>query len=366
MKIVMITNDTNFAYNLRREILDRFVKEGHETVLVAEILNFQAEFEKMGVRLVNVRTGRHSTNPLDDLKLFQIYHHILKAECPEIVFTNNIKPNVYAGLVCKMRKIPYIPNVTGLGTPLENPGPLQKLAIGLYKMGVSGARTIFFQNSENHKFFEDRNMIPKGCKPVLLPGSGVNLSSHPVLPYPGENEPIHFLFVARIMKEKGIDLFLAAAKKFTKEHSNVFFDVVGQCDDPAYRGILKTAQGNGEIVYHGLQSDVTPFYEKCACFLYPSYYPEGMSNVLLEAAACGRPVIAADRAGCRETLIDGVSGFLVPVNDETAVLDAAEQFLALSYEKRRAMGLAGRDRMKQKFDRELVVEEYLKQLQGWS
>ena len=362
MKIVMITNDTNFAYNLRREILKRFVKEGHEVVLVAEILNFQAEFEKMGVRLVNIKTGRHGTNPVDDLKLFRLYQRILKTERPQIVFTNNIKPNVYAGLACKMLRIPYVPNVTGLGTPVENPGPLQRLTTGLYKMGVSGAKTIFFQNSENQKFFEDRHMIPKGCKPVLLPGSGVNLSSHPLLPYPGEDEPIHFLFVARIMKEKGIDLFLAAAKKFTKERNDVVFDVVGQCDDPAYQDVLKTAQENGEIVYHGLQSNVTPFYEKCACFLYPSYYPEGMSNVLLEAAACGRPVIAADRAGCRETLTDGVSGFLVPINDEAAVLKATEQFLALPYEKRKEMGLAGRAKMEREFDRELVIEEYLKQV----
>lgn len=361
MKVVMITNDTNFAYNLRREILAAFVQAGYETVLVAEILNFQAEFDKLGVRLVDVKTGRHGTNPADDLKLFAAYRRILKAEQPDMVFTNNIKPNVYAGLACKLAKIPYIPNITGLGTPVENPGPLQKLTTKLYKLGVSGAKTIFFQNAENQKFFEDRNMIPDGCTAVLLPGSGVNLETHPVLPYPPEGEPIHFLFVARIMKEKGIDLFLAAAKKFTKERGNVVFDVVGQCDDPAYLEILKTAQENGEIVYHGLQKDVTPFYRQCACFLYPSYYPEGMSNVLLEAAACGRPVIAADRAGCRETLDDGVTGYLVPVNDEAAVLEATEKFLNLSYEERKAMGRAGREKVEREFDRTLVVSKYLKQ-----
>lgn len=363
MKIVMITNDTNFAYNLRREILEQFVKEGHEAVLVAEILNFKEQFGKMGIRLVDVKTGRHGTNPMDDLNLFRLYYRILKTERPQIVFTNNIKPNVYAGLACKMLKIPYIPNITGLGTPVENPGPLQKLTTYLYKLGVSGSKTIFFQNSENQEFFEDRNMIPKGCKPVLLPGSGVDLNSHPVLPYPGENAQIHFLFVARIMKEKGIDLFLAAAKKFTKERSDVVFDVVGQCDDPAYQDILKTAQENGEIIYHGLQSNVSPFYEKCSCFLYPSYYPEGMSNVLLEAAASGRPVIAADRAGCRETLDDGVTGFLVPVNDEKAVIEATEKILQMSSEERKAMGLRGSEKTRREFDRKIVVEAYWEEIQ---
>ena len=364
MKIVMITNDTNFAYNLRREILEQFVKAGHEVVLVAEILNFKEQFNEMGVRLVNVKTGRHGTNPVDDMNLFRMYRRILKAEHPQIVFTNNIKPNAYAGLSCKMLGISYIPNVTGLGTPVENPGPLQKLTTYLYKLGVSGAKTIFFQNSENQKFFEDRNMIPSSCKPVLLPGSGVNLSSHPLLPYPGENEQIHFLFVARIMKEKGIDLFLAAAKKITKQRNDVVFDVVGQCDDPSYQEILKNAQERGEIVYHGLQHNVIPFYEKCSCFLYPSYYPEGMSNVLLEAAASGRPVIAADRAGCRETLDDGITGFLVPVNDEKAVIEATEKFLQMSSEERKAMGLAGRAKMEREFDRKIVVKAYLEEIQA--
>ena len=362
MKIVMITNDTNFAYNLRREILAMFVRKGHDAVLIAEILNFREEFEKLGVRLIDVKTGRHGTNPADDLKLFETYRKILKKEKPDVVFTNNIKPNVYGGLACKLGKIPYIPNITGLGTPVENPGPLQKLTTGLYKMGVSGARTIFFQNAENQRFFEQRHMIPKGCGAVLLPGSGVDLKSHPVLPYPEEGEKIHFLFVARIMKEKGIDLFLAAAQKFTKERDDVVFDVVGQCDDPVYLEVLNNAQKNGEIVYHGLQKDVTPFYRRCSCFLYPSYYPEGMSNVLLEAAASGRPVISADRPGCRETLVDGVTGFLVPVNDEEAVLAATEKILKMTSEERKAMGQRGSERIRKEFDRELVVEAYLEEI----
>lgn len=363
MKVLMITNDTNFAHNLRREILEQFIKQGYEAVLVGELLNYQEEFKKMGVRLVDVKTGRHGTNPVDDLKLYASYRKILKKERPDIVFTNNIKPNVYGGFACKQLKIPYIPNVTGLGTPVENPGPLQKLTTWMYKTGVSGAKAIFFQNSENQEFFERRGMIPQNCKAVLLPGSGVNLESHPYLEYPSENEKIRFLFVARVMKEKGIDLFLAAAKKITKEYENVVFDVVGQCDDDAYLEILKKAQENGEIVYHGLQKDVTPFYKQCSCFLYPSYYPEGMSNVLLEAAASGRPVIAADRAGCRETLDDGVTGFLVPVNDEKAVIKATENILQMSNEERKTMGQQGSEKIRREFDRKLVVEAYWKEIQ---
>jgi len=177
--------------------------------------------------------------------------------------------------------------------------------------------------------------------------------------YPTEGE-IRFLFAARIMKEKGIDLFMAAARKFHSE--NICFEVCGSCDDERYLEMLQKAHDDGIIVYHGQQKNLNPFYERCSCFLYPSYYPEGMSNVLLEAAASGRPVITADRAGCRETVDDGVSGYIVPVNDEEAVLQAVEKFLNLSWEERKTMGLAGRAKVEREFDREIVVQKYVEEI----
>ena len=202
------------------------------------------------------------------------------------------------------------------------------------------------------------NMLKSGARTRVLPGSGVDLVKHPVLPWP-ENEKIHFLFTARVMKEKGIDLFLAAARRFASE--NVIFDVCGACDDENYKEILNNEKC---VTYHGEQKDMTPFYSECSCFLYPSYYPEGMSNVLLEAAASGRPVIAADRAGCRETLDDGVTGFLVPVNDEKAVIEATEKILQMSSEERKAMGLRGSEKIRREFDRKLVVEAYWEEIQS--
>jgi galacturonosyltransferase len=163
------------------------------------------------------------------------------------------------------------------------------------------------------------------------------------------------------MKEKGIDLFLAAARKFHREDR--VFEVVGGCDDENYLRILKEAQEEGIIVYHGLQHDIIPFYERCSCFLYPSYYPEGMSNVLLEAAASGRPVIAADRSGCRETVDHGITGYIVPVNDEAAVLAAVEKFLSLSNNEKREMGLAGRRHIEENFSRKRVIEAYLETIE---
>lgn len=356
MKVLMIVNDTNFAWNLRREVLCAFVSKGYETCLVAQTLGFKSDFEELGVKIIDLSIDRRGTNPFSDLKLFNGYFKVLKKERPDLVFINNTKPNVYAGIACQLLKIRYIANVTGLGTAVELPGKLQRFSIFLYKLGVQKASTLFFQNKDNLSFFKEHKMIPKCAKTVLLPGSGVNLQTHPLLPW--HDGKVHFLYAARIMKEKGIDYFLSAAKMFANE--NVVFDVCGQCDDQKYKTLL---ENDSNIVYHGLQKDLVPFYSMCSCFLYPSYYPEGMSNVLLEAAACGRPLIAADRAGCRETVDDGVSGFVVPVRDEEAVLKAVEKIINLSSDERRSMGIAGRRKMENEFDRQLVVAKYLSEVE---
>ena len=356
MNILLIANDTNFIYNLRREIIERFIREGHKVTVVGEILDFEDEFRKIGAGLIDVKIGRHGTNPINDLKLLAQYRKISKKTSPDIVFTNNIKGNVYAGIACQMQKVKYVANICGLGTPLENGGYMQKLTVFLCKLGIKEASVAFFQNKENQKFFHDRKMLMPKTKAVLLPGSGVNLETHPLMSYP-ENGEIHFLYAARIMKPKGIDLFLEAARKFSSD--KVIFDVCGQCDDSSYLNILDQEQKAGHIRYHGLQKDLTPFYRECSCFLYPSYYPEGMSNVLLEAAACGRPVITADRSGCREIVVDGVTGYITKVNDTKSVLNAVERFLELSNQKREQMGIAGRSKVENEFDRKLVVRKYI-------
>ena len=184
MKVLMIVNDTNFAWNLRREVLASFVEKGLQTCLLAKTLGFKTELETLGVKLIDLDIERRGTNPLSDLKLLNSYIRVLKKERPDIVFTNNIKPNVYAGLACQLLNIHYIANITGLGTAVEIPGKLQRLSIFLYRLGVRKADTLFFQNAENQVFFHQHRMIPKGTNEVLLPGSGVNLNAHPVLPWP--------------------------------------------------------------------------------------------------------------------------------------------------------------------------------------
>jgi len=352
---MMMVNDTTFTYNLRKEILRKLIHDGHKVTVMCQVLSYKEELEAMGCSIVDVKTGRRGTNPFADLQLFRQYFSQLRKLRPDIILSNNIKPNIYGGLACRMLGIRYMPNITGLGTAVEFPGKLQMLTTRLYKWGIAGAECVFFQNSENEQFFRERNMLSRKSRTVLLPGSGVNLDIHQAKPYPTD-ETIHFLFIARLMKEKGIDLYLAAAKAIHEKYPATLFHICGGCDDEKYLSIVRQAEKDGYIRYHGEQKDMPRFYEMAHCIVHPSYYPEGMSNVLLEAAASARPIIATDRSGCRETVDDSKTGYIIPVKNEPALIEAIEKFMNLSWEEKRKMGLAGRKKMEKEFDREIVVK----------
>ena len=359
MKVVILANDTTNLYNHRFEVVRGLAQKGHRIEIIAQLQHFTQAFETLGCTLTPLTVNRHQKNPLNDLRVLYIYYQLLKKSHPDAVLTCNIKPNIYGSMACQLLGCAYLPNITGLGTAVEYPGALQKLTVFLYKLAMRKAHTIFFQNTENQAFFEKRGLVSKHTETVLLPGSGVNLTKHLALPYPAEGKT-HFLFVARILKEKGIDLYLSAARKFSSP--TVKFHICGPFDSPDYQNKVEAAVQAGQVIYHGQQKDMKPFFEQCACLLHPSWYPEGMSNVLLEAAASARPAITTNRAGCREVVEDGKTGFIVPVQDEQAFLRAVEKFLALPWAERKQMGLNARAKVEKEFDRQLVVAKYIEQL----
>lgn len=362
-KVMLLANDSTYVYNLRREILLKLISEGHTCIIVAKVLKFKEELEAMGCRLIDIDSGRHGKNPLSDLSLLRSYCNLLAQEQPEVVLTYNIKPNIYGGMACVHCNIPYIVNITGLGTAVEYPGLLQKITCFLYKLGVRGASTVFFQNEGNRTFFKTRKLLAAKSAAVLLPGSGVDLERHQAFPYPEAEEPINLLFIARIMKDKGIDLFLDMAELIHSKYSQVRFHICGYCDDDRYKSVLDKYNEGEFLHYYGEQKDLVPFFNMAHCIVHPSYYPEGMSNVLLEAAAHARPIIATNRDGCRETVAPEESGYVVPIKDLAALVAAVESFLELPYAAKKTMGLKGRERVEELFDRKFVVEAYMKAIE---
>ena len=284
----------------------------------------------------------------------------LKEIKPDVVFTYTIKPNVYGGMACQACKIPYLANVTGLGVAIQNGGILQKISMALYKKGLKGAKRVFFQNNENHRFMTEKGIVTSPT--TILPGSGVNLEQYTYAEYPSEDNGVHFLFVGRIMKDKGIDEFLAAIKEIKDIYSNVVFDVVGGYDGP-YESVIKKAQAEGLIQYHGSLDDVCPFYRACHCVVLPSYH-EGMANVLLEGAATGRPLITTNIPGCREAVQDGVNGFLCDVRNADSLYKTILKIIHLDHSARNNMGLKSRKLVEEKFDRQIIIQHYLKEVQS--
>ena len=333
-----------------------FVDRGDEVVISAPYDEKAPEVEKLGCKIIDTQFNRQGTNPIDDFKQMWRYCKLIKQIKPEVVLTYTIKPNLYGGMACTLCGVPQVANITGLGAAVEYPGLMQKFTIFLYKIGMRKTSLTFFQNTDNMSFCQEHGMIKGPVK--LIPGSGVNLQYHAKQPYPAETEPIRFLFMGRIRREKGIEEFLAAAERITKTHDNVEFHVVGGCEGD-YEGRLLDMQSKGIVTYHGLQTDVRPFIAMSACTLHPSFYPEGMSNVLLESCATGRPIMTTMRAGCREIVEDGRNGFLVKQQDAEDLIAKVEKFLALPYAERKAMGDAAREKVEREFDRQIVVKAYL-------
>ncbi len=357
-KILIINNGTSGLYGFRREVIEALV-EKYEVTAAATVNGHAKGLEKLGVKIINTEFENRGTNPISELKLVSAYKKMMREIGPDAILTYTIKPNIYGGIAAGKLKIPYIANITGLGTAVENGGLMQKITVPLYRLGLKKAQKVFFQNAENRDFMLKKHVV-KG-EYDLLPGSGVNLERFALLDYP-EGNTVRFVMMSRLMKEKGIGQFLDAAEHFKKQKANTEFHVFGECT-PEFKERVDKLNENGTIVYHGYTLDAVSVYRLSCCTVHPTYYPEGMSNVLLESCASGRPIITTDRAGCREIVEDGVNGFVVKQRSSEDLIAKMGKFLALSWDERKEMGIAGRRKVEREFDRRIVVEKYLKEIE---
>lgn len=357
-KILIATNHAYMLWKFRCELIIELMKD-HEVVLSLPYDEGHHEklFQKMGVKCVDTPLERRGINPLTDFRLMKHYKEIFIQEKPDLVITYSIKPNVYAGLVCNKMGIPFYANVQGLGTAFQKVC-LSQFVTFLYKLSFRKVRTVFFENKENAEEFQKRHIIPIN-KQKLLHGAGINLERYPYCPYP-ENEKVHFLYLGRIMKEKGIDELFTAVRRLYSLRKDFVLDIVGFYEDD-YMEQVENLVREGIAIFHGFQENPMPYYVAADCIVLPSYH-EGMSNVLLEAAAVGRPLITSDIPGCREAVDPGVTGFLVKVKDTESLQEAMEMFLGKKHIDRVLMGEAGRKRMEQIFDKAKVVKDTIQAL----
>lgn len=357
-KVLILGNSSLVVFGMRGELIQRLIKEGFSVTVsfpTGSLGNEENPSAEYGCHYVEISIDRRGMNPLRDAVLLKDYIKLIKTEKPDVVLTYTVKCSIYGGMACRLLKIPCIVNITGLGKGLAEGGRKQKLLVMLYKLAVRSAECVFFQNRSDRQFFIDHGI--RYTKDDLLPGSGVNLEKYQPIPYPEDNK-IVFTYIARIMKTKGIDEFLEAAKTIKQSHPNTEFHVCGFYEDD-YKEIIESAEKTGIVTYHGQVSDVRPIEAISHCVVLPTYHPEGISNVLLEAAACARPLITTNRPGCKEVVDDGVNGYLIREKDSQDLTEKMLNFMALSWEERKEMGLAGREKVEKEFDRQVVVRKYL-------
>ncbi|MFQ6844162.1 MAG: sugar transferase [Lachnospiraceae bacterium] len=357
-KVLFLVNHDVVIYNFRLELVERLLDDGYEVHISSPYGERIDELKELGAIFHEINMDRHGMNPISEGKLLLNYRKLLAEVKPDIILGYTIKPNIYGAMAASEKNIPFVANITGLGTAVENPGMSQKLMVLLYKIAFRKVQKVFFQNKENQQFFIAHN-IAIG-KQGLLPGSGVNLTRFAVEDYP-KDDIVRFAFISRIMKEKGIDQYLDAAKFIKEKYPNTEFHVCGFCEKE-YEGKLNEYNDNGTVIYHGMIHDVAGFLENMNCVVHPTYYPEGLSNVLLEASACGRPIITTDRSGCMEVVDDGINGYMIPQKNSEKLIEAIDRFMNLSYEEKRGMGLAARKKVEENFDRSIVVEAYMREI----
>ena len=358
MKIVILTNNDIGLYQFRRELIKQLLDE-NEVILSLPNGNWVSQFQKMGCTFVETPLERRGVNPLRDFSLFTRYLALLKAHRPDLVITYTIKPNIYGGLACRCLRLPYVANVTGLGTAFQKRGLLRSFATFLYKVGLKKAHTLFFENAEN----QDRFLKSKICtseQAFLLNGAGVNLAHYSPLPYPNNSSPTKFLFSGRLMREKGIDELFEAMRRLQTEGIACTLDIIGEYEED-YQTQIEKYVAEGWLQYHGYQEDVRPFIQNAHCFVLPSWH-EGMANTNLESAACARPIITSNIHGCKEAVLDGVSGYLVEKQNVDSLYNALKTFINLPYEEKKQMGLNGRKHMEAVFDKKDVVQLTLERL----
>jgi glycosyltransferase involved in cell wall biosynthesis len=360
-RILILANENSTIYNFRRELLHRLVAEKYEVIISLPQHERNIEFEKIGCKIDEIKLSRSGTNPLKELALLYSYKKQIKRIKPDVVLTYTAKPNIYGSLACQKLHIPYINNVTGLGSMFQSENIIKKIMLVLQKKAYKKSSCVFFQNESNQKYFIEKNIVGKNNS--LLPGSGVNLNLHIFEEYPKDDGKIKFILVSRVRKDKGFDEMFEAIRKLSVLYQNIEFHIVGWYEDDKYKKKIDEMVENYPVVYHGslTQEQVHELIKECHCLIHPSYH-EGMANVLLEAASTGRPVLASNIPGCRETFDEGVTGYGFKVKDVNSLVCNVIKFINLSYEQKKEMGIAGRKKMGTEFDRQIVINYYLEEI----
>ena len=354
MKIAVLSSFTTSLFWFRLDMMQSFRKAGHEVLAVGEgaEAEWSPKFADLGIRYRQIPVQRNGTNPVRNLKTLAALHKLLNEEKPDKIFAYQAKTVIYGGIAASMNGIrEFYPMIAGVGSVFLGNSAKQKLVrsilVAEYKLGMRHAPRVFFQNRDDLKVFTDHGIIQEH-KAVMLHGSGVNVEKFTPSPLP---EQPGFLCISRLIRDKGVMEYLEAARKLRTRRPEARCVLVGPFDtNPSAikPEELQSYIDDGSVEYVGEQKDVQPYLRSCTAYVLPSYH-EGTPKTVLEAMACGRPTITTDAPGCRETVADGVNGYLVPVKNVDAIVEAMEKMLD-DPEKTAAMAAQARHICEDRYD----------------
>lgn len=360
MDLVITVNAAWNVWNFRRALVEGLLADGHSLTVLAPRDDAAEPLEALGCRCAQLDMDVKGLNPASDLGLFLRLRRDLRQRRPDAILGFTVKNNIYGALAARRFGIPFVPNVTGLGTAFLSGGLVQSVAEALYRAAFKKVPVVFFQNPDDGALFVGRGLV-REAQARLLPGSGIDLDRFAPAPMPNPGEPPVFLMIGRLLRDKGTLEFVEAARRVKSVCPSARFLILGETGsenrsaiDPA---TVAAWQAEGVIEYLGRREDVRPSIAGAACVVLPSYR-EGAPRTLIEAAAMARPVIATDVPGCRSVVEDGGTGFLCRPRSAESLAAACARFIALAPEARAAMGRAGRAKMEREFDQRIVLAAY--------
>jgi glycosyltransferase involved in cell wall biosynthesis len=380
MKLVLSVNSAWNVYNFRQGLINGLVEAGHQVTVLAPSDAFAERLVRAGYDFRHIDMDGASTNPIKDLGLLWRYLRSLHDIKPDVFLGFTIKPNVYGSLASRWLGIQTINNIAGLGSTLMSQSRLAGIVERLYKASLASSSRVFFQNDNDMARFVQAGIVREGLAD-RLPGSGVDLArfnddldmADPYVQSPSTasaSDPasIRFIMVCRMLRPKGVAEYLEAARRIRAVHPQARFTLLGPTDDKnpaAYPlQVLAPDANSAGVEYVGATDDVRPYIQHADVVVLPSYYPEGVPRVLLEAAALGKPIVTTDTAGCRDAVQTGLSGLLVAPRDSGALHEAMNRLIGIGVAGRQEMGRAGRAHVEQRFSERFVVERYLNALEA--
>ena len=362
MKILFNNNNLSGLVVFRIDIINYFLSQGHEVILVSPKGN-DDDMKKIPqqAKFIPVNVNRTSTGIAENINYLKQLNKVLKAEKPDYMFNYTIKPNVYGSIAAKLQGVPNSCMIAGLGYAFSHNDFKSKVARTLYRISMKFTQHIMVLNENNYKTIVEKKISPEKKIIWLRGGDGVNLDNYPF--YDNTADDMRFVFIARLIPEKGYREFTQAAKAIKEKYTNAHFHVIGGFDEGYPNAITKAEVEqdvkNGYIEYLGTFSNMLEVYSKPGSVItIPSYYSEGLNRSLMEACSCGKPIITTNIYGCKETVVDGVNGYLVEPKNVQALVDAIKRYIELTPEQRRQMSIESRKLAESRFDIQKVIAVY--------